>query len=289
MDCKLVIVIPYTDKIFFLSQSIIVFLYRPCNCHEGGSSSVQCHLNTGICKCKANAEGEKCERCKNGTYNSDPKNPDGCSPCFCFDRSNVCSSAVGFIKDYIMVNFSSLNHVNKPGNLHVLSENNGNTFKIDFPSNSNVTVIVKNNFQGNQLSSYSQLFIIDYVEAESLNASWIITLKNTLDREARFSIVSSLSSSNKEYHALLHERNTLNNLSAFDLQSILVDIDSVEIQGRFIANGSVTIAAKMVTATRGVGEEVRYVENCTCPYNYTELSCGYCNSGKVLPQSVIAV
>lgn len=38
----------------------------------------------------------------------------------------------------------------------------------------------------------------------------------------------------------------------------------------------------MVIVIRGVGEEVRYVENCICFYNYIELLCGYCNLGKVL-------
>lgn len=45
-----------------------------------------------------------------------------------------------------MVNFLILNYVNKLGNLYVLLENNGNIFKIDFLFNSNVIVIVKNNF-----------------------------------------------------------------------------------------------------------------------------------------------
>ena len=269
---------------------LLVFLYRPCNCHEGGSSSLQCHLNTGICTCKANAEGEKCERCKNGTYNSDPHNPHGCSPCFCFDRSNVCSSAAGFVRGYVKANFSSrVKNINIAKTIKLQSK--GSDIEIDFPSNSTVSFQIEDNFQGNQLSSYSQLFMmnISYTDAESSNASWTITLRNTQNEEAHFSITPRPSLVNKEYQARLHEHYALNNLSAFDLQSILVDVKSVEIKGHFMANGSVTISAKMVTATRGVGEEVGYVENCTCPNNYTELSCGYCNSGKVLLQSLVTL
>lgn len=256
-------------------------LCRPCNCHEGGSSTLQCHLNTGICTCKANAEGDKCERCKNGTYNSDPNNPDGCSPCFCFDRSNVCSSASGFVESFIKANFSSIFVNPEPRTMKFASSEGGGSFDIEFVHNGNVTLTLTD-FKGNQLSSYGQLFMMTviYADVDSLNATWSVTLRNKR-QEAHFDIVPEPSLSNNEYHARLHEHYTLNNLTAYELQSILVDMDSVEIRGSFKANGSVSIKAKLVSATKGVGEEVGYVENCTCPNNYTELSCGYCNSGKV--------
>lgn len=258
-------------------------LCRPCNCHEGGSSTLQCHLNTGICTCKANAEGNKCERCKNGTYNSDPNNPDGCSPCFCFGRSDVCSSAAGFVESYIKANFSSVDNIDLSGILPNFGAfDNGDSFNIEFTSDSSVKLIFKKNFKGNQLPSYGQLFkmTMNYADVDSLNATWNITLSNSKG-QAYFNILPQPSLSNKEYHVRLHEHYTLNNLTAYELQSILVGIDSVQIHGRFKANGSITINAKLGSATKGVGEEVGYVENCTCPNNYTELSCGFCNSGKV--------
>lgn len=35
-------------------------------------------------------------RCKLGYFNLDPNNPQGCTPCFCFQHSSVCGSAEGF-------------------------------------------------------------------------------------------------------------------------------------------------------------------------------------------------
>ena len=176
---------------------------------------------------------------------------------------------------------------NIDGITEINSLNDGDAFHFKFSPNSFVKLNFQKEFKGNQLSSYSQLFMMTmtYADVDSLNATWNVTLMNTQGQKAHFSILPLPSLSNKEYYTRLHEHYTLNNLTAFELQSILVDVDSLEIHGSFKANGSVTIDAKMVTATRGVGEEVGYVENCTCPNNYTELSCGFCNSGKALPYS----
>ena len=130
-------------------------LCRPCNCHKGGSSSLQCHLSTGICPCKTNAEGNKCERCKNGTYNSDPDNPDGCSPCFCYGRSNTCSSAQGFVKTYIAADFRRMNANHSQSGV-LLGSPDPNTFAIDFEANSYVNLRFTEEFKGNQLHSYGQ-------------------------------------------------------------------------------------------------------------------------------------
>lgn len=63
-----------------------------CNCDPNGSLDngiCDSHTNpltgkiSGRCHCKANVEGRRCDRCKNGYWNFDPNNPDGCQPCTC--------------------------------------------------------------------------------------------------------------------------------------------------------------------------------------------------------------
>ncbi|XP_034171779.1 laminin subunit beta-1 isoform X2 [Osmia lignaria lignaria] len=64
----------------------------PCDCDLGGSlDDGICDSRTdplrgdesGRCRCKANVEGRRCDRCKNGYWNFDPENPDGCQACTC--------------------------------------------------------------------------------------------------------------------------------------------------------------------------------------------------------------
>ncbi|XP_057323287.1 laminin subunit beta-1 isoform X1 [Microplitis mediator] len=65
---------------------------QPCDCDPGGSlddgicdprTDVLTGEESGRCHCKLNIEGRRCDRCKNGFWNFDPENPDGCQACTC--------------------------------------------------------------------------------------------------------------------------------------------------------------------------------------------------------------
>ncbi|XP_049327763.1 laminin subunit beta-3 [Astyanax mexicanus] len=71
----------------------------PCQCNSAGSvSGGQCNPATGVCVCKANVEGPRCDRCKPGYYGLNPSNPLGCSKCSCSasgSLSSVCDAVTG--------------------------------------------------------------------------------------------------------------------------------------------------------------------------------------------------
>ena len=50
----------------------------PCNCNVAGRLTSKCN-ERGECQCKDNVEGDKCDRCKNGTVNLQQNNKYGCS------------------------------------------------------------------------------------------------------------------------------------------------------------------------------------------------------------------
>uniref|UniRef100_A0A1B6DHB4 Laminin subunit beta-2 n=1 Tax=Clastoptera arizonana TaxID=38151 RepID=A0A1B6DHB4_9HEMI len=63
-----------------------------CNCDIGGSldqgicdsyTDPLHGLVSGRCKCKANVQGQQCNECKNGFWNFDENNPNGCQECTC--------------------------------------------------------------------------------------------------------------------------------------------------------------------------------------------------------------
>lgn len=81
---------------------------QPCNCDPGGSldegicdswTDEAEGLESGRCHCKTNVEGRRCDRCKNGFWNFDENNPEGCQSCTCNTLGTIdnqgCNAVTG--------------------------------------------------------------------------------------------------------------------------------------------------------------------------------------------------
>ncbi|KAK2914589.1 laminin subunit beta-3 [Channa argus] len=70
-----------------------------CVCSaEGTVNGGQCEDSTGLCQCKLNVEGPRCDRCKRGYYGLSISNPLGCSKCSCSPEgslSDTCDPVTG--------------------------------------------------------------------------------------------------------------------------------------------------------------------------------------------------
>ena len=64
-----------------------------CDCDVRGTTEDICDQYTAECHCKSNVQGLACDVCKEGTFNIQADNEDGCSKCFCFGKTTRCSSA----------------------------------------------------------------------------------------------------------------------------------------------------------------------------------------------------
>ncbi|GBP43432.1 Laminin subunit beta-1 [Eumeta japonica] len=65
---------------------------KPCDCDPSGSlddgicdpyTDIATDLQAGHCHCKRNVGGKRCDACKDGFWNFDPNNLDGCTACTC--------------------------------------------------------------------------------------------------------------------------------------------------------------------------------------------------------------
>lgn len=69
---------------------------QKCNCDIRGSKNynygqiIVCDEN-GQCPCKELVTGLKCDECRQSTFGLSQYNPNGCTRCFCFGRSQQCS------------------------------------------------------------------------------------------------------------------------------------------------------------------------------------------------------
>ena len=82
-----------------------------------------------------------------------------------------------------------------------------------------------------------------------------------------------------------HHVTSPKNLTSFDIRLALSDVTSLQILASYCMNESVTFKrislAHAVKKTGIVAEQVGFVENSTCPDNYTGLSCERCAVGKI--------
>ena len=66
---------------------------------------------TAACLCKPNVEGDACDTCQQGKFNLQASNPDGCSDCFCFGKTEYCKSHDAlkrtYIRDSVQLNFNT--------------------------------------------------------------------------------------------------------------------------------------------------------------------------------------
>ena len=87
---------------------ISTILSLVCECDSAGAKSDVCDIASGLCLCKLNTEGDRCSRCKLGTFNLDPGNEQGCQSCFGYGHGTQCTLANGFVGANITTDFTGM-------------------------------------------------------------------------------------------------------------------------------------------------------------------------------------
>uniref|UniRef100_A0A8C9VFY3 Laminin subunit gamma-1 n=1 Tax=Scleropages formosus TaxID=113540 RepID=A0A8C9VFY3_SCLFO len=247
---------------------------RPCSCNPFGSTQ-ECDIQTGRCQCKENVEGFSCDRCKLGYFNLDPLNPQGCTPCFCFQHSAVCNSADGYSAHVVTSGFERSEFLFYFYTIRYSSENKAET-----------------KFLGNQFLSYGQNLTLNFrvdrrdtrlsaedVVLEGAGLRIAVPLiaqgnaypgENTQTYVFRYEDVSVV-------NCRLHDATDYPwrpTLSHSDFQKLLHNLTAIKIRGAGYLDD-----VSLVTARRGPGVPARWVEQCTCPQAYRGQFCESCAPG----------
>ncbi|XP_039620329.1 laminin subunit gamma-3 [Polypterus senegalus] len=261
---------------------------RQCDCHPVGTTGFCSPLN-GQCLCKKNVEGYTCDRCKPGTFNLDPENLAGCTECFCHGHSAICQSAPGYSVYRIASNFTEgadgwLSE-RADGSESLLVWNEGglhlNTSGEDQPG----FFKAPEKFLGDQQLSYGQPFSITF----SGNGGHLIPRNVMLVIEGPAAMVTAHLPRPESVHSAgtfvfrLHEDEVGIQeapLSSQGFRQILSNLTAIKISGTRGSNGSTWLSeVSLLSATPGHFPPALWVEECTCPQEYTGRLCEKCAPG----------
>ncbi|NXG30682.1 LAMC1 protein, partial [Dromaius novaehollandiae] len=265
---------------------------RPCSCNPAGSTD-ECNIETGRCTCKDNVEGFNCERCKPGFFNLDPSNPRGCTPCFCFGHSSVCTNAVGYSIYSITSNFQFGEdewHAEQRDGSEVLLQWSAETQDISVISDSYFPMyfVAPRKFLGNQVLSYGQNLSFSFrVDRRDTRLSAEDLVLEGAGQRVSVPLIAQGNSYPSEntltYAFRLHEATDYPwrpTLTAFEFQKLLHNLTSIKIRGTYSERSAGHLDDVTITSARpGPGSPAAWVESCTCPAGYEGQFCERCSSG----------
>ncbi|XP_029776916.1 laminin subunit gamma-3 [Suricata suricatta] len=264
---------------------------RPCTCSPAGSLGT-CEPHSGRCPCKENVEGKQCDRCRPGTFNLQPHNPAGCSNCFCYGHSKVCTAAAHFREHHILSDLrqgaegwraASVGRPEHPARWSprglLLSPEDGE--ELTLPEK----------FLGDQRFSYGQPVTLTFwvprggsplpVQLRLEGAGLALTLRHSSLSGPR----DAGQPGEGQLTFLLQETSEDVDppLPPFHFQQLLANLTALRIRAGGQSGsppGRVYLTeVRLTSARRGLSPPASWVEACSCPEGYTGQFCESCAPG----------
>ncbi|XP_062338515.1 laminin subunit gamma-1 [Osmerus eperlanus] len=264
----------------------------PCSCNPSGSTQ-ECDVQTGQCQCKDNVEGFSCDRCKLGYFHLDPHNPQGCTPCFCFQHSSVCDSASGYSIHTVTSTFDrddekwtgqQRDSSSVPVQWSVGSQEISLISDDYFP----MYFVASEKFLGNQLLSYGQNLTLNFrVDRRDTRLSAEDLVLEGSGLRVAVPLIAQGNAYPGEnmqtYVFRLHDSTDYPwrpTLTHSEFQKLLHNLTSIKIRGTYSERSAGYLDdVSLVTARRGPGSPAHWVETCTCPQGYVGQHCEQCALG----------
>ncbi|XP_075762037.1 laminin subunit gamma-3 isoform X1 [Pelodiscus sinensis] len=266
----------------------------PCACDPAGSVGT-CDPNSGRCSCKEKVEGYLCNRCQPGSFNLQPHNPAGCTRCFCYGHSAVCTAANQYEVHHVSSDFSQGPEgwkAKAPSGKEVPLHWADGEIYLEQDNKDPASFIAPEKFLHNQRLSYGQLLsLLLRAEGNGSGASlfplWLVLEGDGIVVSASYSApAGSESQPHRGEHKVtfrLHEaeEEMRPSLSPFSFQRLLSNLTALRIQaGSSHAPHRVSLGEVQLTSARpGHSQPAQWVEECICPPGYIGQFCESCAPG----------
>ncbi|KAL8178113.1 UNVERIFIED_CONTAM: Laminin subunit gamma-2 [Gekko kuhli] len=258
-----------------------------CDCDPAGSTG-QCI--SGRCVCKEAVAGDRCDRCKQGYYNLDSGNPEGCSQCFCYGHSTTCSSA----ENYSIHKITSFFQQDDEG---WKAEANGSPLRLQWsPRHKEVYVAARRpepiyfsapaKFLGDQQLSYGQTLSFGYRmnRPGRRPSQYDVVLEGAGLRIAAPLMPHGrmLPCASKTYTFRLDEQPNSNwnpRLTGMEFRRLIGNLTALSIRASYGDGTGYLSNVILVSARPASGTRAPWVERCTCPAGYEGQFCERCAPG----------
>ncbi|XP_006892508.1 PREDICTED: laminin subunit gamma-3 [Elephantulus edwardii] len=264
---------------------------RACTCNPAGSLGT-CDPHSGCCPCKENVEGSLCDRCRPGTFNLQPDNPSGCSSCFCYGHSKVCTAATWFREHQIFAHF----HQGAEGWKARSQEGPEHPARwtprgILLSPEDGEELIAPEKFLGDQRFSYGQLLTLTFrVPPGGSPLSVHLRLEGaglalSLDHFSMAGPGDTGRPGEAKFTFQLQEtsEDAQPPLPAFHFQRLLANLTALRIRASSShpsPPGHVVLTqVQLMSAQRGPFPPASWVETCSCPQGYAGQFCESCAPG----------
>ena len=217
--------------------------------------------------------------CKPGFFNLDAENSEGCTSCFCYNKTEECSSAGGYSLERIPKDLFEWSEVNS-GNFKTTSE------KITFNLTTDPFILrTPSKYFGNRLylrdKELTVEFSISFKDDVAGNRSVSVIFMGASDDQA---MVTFSNITNDIIHKkLLTLNEEMTGVASWKLQLILINISSIRVVFTGV-DGDIAdfYNLEMFDVIDEVGGSFGGVEQCQCPQNFTGNSCNQCATGGAL-------
>ncbi|KAH0951656.1 hypothetical protein HN011_011263, partial [Eciton burchellii] len=280
----------------------------PCPCDSRGI--LPSHDCEGDCLCKANVIGEFCDRCKPGYFALTKDNLDGCMPCYCFDKTDRCTTArlsystISTLENWLVTNINASRAI-----APTLDVDNGwltvAEFEVEYDS---PFWLAPQIYTGNRVSSYGSNL--------TYSVTWVVMRGDTSGKpttEPNVILVGNngmrIAYGEEQYsgqavkvtvplreHGWYHVRNDIRDIptrlkrtefrgdpvTRTQMMRVLADLKYLMIRAQYHSEqieGSLQSAVLQVGKASPGGEADGLVETCECPEGYAGLSCEECAWG----------
>ncbi|XP_063172513.1 laminin subunit gamma-3 [Candoia aspera] len=267
---------------------------RPCACDSAGSLGT-CDPNSGHCRCKKKVEGYLCNRCQPGSFNLQPHNPEGCTSCFCYGHSTVCTTAPGYEAHDIVSDFrQGLDgwRAKDPDGQEMLLHWDREVISIDQNEQDVIGFWAPAKFRGDQRFSYGQLLsVVLHFEDNATDVS-SPSIQLVLEGDGVFLSArhenpedggNEIPCKERIVSFRLHEAEEAMSLvlSPFQFQQMLANLTMLQIQVRSKPrSGRIALKeVQLASAHPGDSQRASWVEECICPQGYQGRFCELCTPG----------